>query len=109
MNKRYLFLLAWVAGSDGEKENIAHGSTNVRVREDLKKEYRSHNEHIFALEISAPNYTFATAIGFQMAFLTGYTVYNTLSYCEEIKESAVYKTHHHIAVGKDGNLMVIEK
>ena len=67
--KSYLFLLAWVEGSDsasGEK-------TKVHSHKDLYPQYNKGNEHIFALVITAPNEKIAYLAGYAEAFHENYT------------------------------------
>lgn len=85
--KRYLFLLAWVSGSESEEDNYdpeLEGSSKVKSQEDLKTEFLNLNEHIFAREIHAPDSVVASALGYKEAFFDNYTAHDSLSICEEI-------------------------
>lgn len=74
MNK-YIFLLAWVSGSD----SACGESTNVATMEDLEKEFFKDNEHIFALEIHADSEAIAYALGCKTAFFNNYTANDSTS------------------------------
>lgn len=83
--KRFLFLLAWISGSDGEEDAFGPDEhTKVNSQEDLTTEFFGGNETIFAVEIFAPNTTTADALGYKEAFFDNYTCYDTLSICREI-------------------------
>lgn len=76
MNK-YLFLLAWVSGS----ESGSGDDTRVHNQNDLLSEYVLGNEYIFALRIEAPNMEMASTYGYAEAFHDNYTGEDTTSNC----------------------------
>lgn len=94
MSKRYLFLMAWVVGSEG-----AYGdATRVHSQSDLMPEYLKGNEHIFAVEIVdgcnpfnwecvLPPVDIAYALGCKEAFDNNYTAYDTVSVIDELDDS----------------------
>lgn len=85
MNKRFLFLLAWWSGSDGEADNLEPGEhTRVCKQEDLLIQFKKKNENIFALDIWAPNAEIATALGCKEAFFENFTAHDSVSSLEEI-------------------------
>lgn len=84
MNKRYLFLLAWASGSEGEED--ANEKTKVHKQEDLLKQFKQGNDAIFAVEIWAPGYDVAAAVGYREAFQENYTGYDTLSVLESLTD-----------------------
>jgi len=73
--KKYLFLLAWVEGSD----SASGDPTNVHQQKDLWTEYQRGSEYVFALVIQAPNEEVAEAVGYARAFHDNYTGYDTVS------------------------------
>jgi len=75
--KTYLFLLAWVDGSEG----AGGDDTNVDDQDDLLPEYNKGSEYILSLYIVAPNEKIAAAFGYSHAFYENYTGYNTVSTC----------------------------
>jgi hypothetical protein len=79
--KTYLFLLAWVDGSEGASGD----PTNVHGQDDLLPEYQKGSEYIFALYIRAPNEGVASNYGYARAFHENYTGYDTVSTCELVK------------------------
>jgi hypothetical protein len=79
--KTYLFLLAWVDGSEG----AGGDDTNVDDQDDLLPEYNKGSEHVFALYIAAPNETIARDVGYSRAFHDNYTGYNTVSICFSVE------------------------
>jgi len=85
MNKRFLFLLAWASGSDGEADNLEPGEhTRVEKQSDLREQFDKGNENILALEIWASNEEIAAAFGYKEAFMNNYTAHDSVSSCEEI-------------------------
>lgn len=79
--KTYLFLLAWIQGSDS-----ADGEeTNVNKQSDLLPEFLAGNDSIFAREIVAPNKDVANVFGSAAAFHDNYTGANSLSVCLDCK------------------------
>lgn len=86
MNKRFLFLVAWVEGTESAAFMDA-GDTNVHENEDLLTEYKDGNESVLAVEIFAPNSDVAAAIGWRHAITEeagSYTLDDTLSDVIEI-------------------------
>ena len=83
--KTYLFLLAWVDGSEGA-QNVGV-DTNIHSSDDLLPEYNKckkqvqFGEYIFARYIVAPNEKVAEAFGYSQAFHENFTGYNTVSTC----------------------------
>jgi hypothetical protein len=80
MNKRYLFLLAWVDGSDSS----GGGETKVYESEDLYPQCFWGNEHVFVIEIWAPSDKIAWALGYQEAFFNNFTAHDSVSDLVEI-------------------------
>jgi hypothetical protein len=78
MNSRFLFLLAWMHGSEGA-ENNGTPETKVNKQEDLIKQFKKGNENVFAVEVFAPSQDIANAIGCREAFHDNFTGYDTLS------------------------------
>jgi hypothetical protein len=78
--KRYLFLLAWMEGSDSSNGD----PTGVFSQDDLLKEFRNGNEYIFAVEVHSHSEDEAATIGYRDAFFENYTAYDSLSTVEEI-------------------------
>jgi hypothetical protein len=78
-NKRFLFLLCWVEGSDSASGDL----TSVHSQDDLLPQFKDDNEHIFALYIEAPNEEIASAFGYKRAFFDNYTAHDTVSICDE--------------------------
>lgn len=76
---RYLFLLAWINGSES-----CCGPTNVDGSNDLLPEYLKGNEEIFALRVDAPTEYLAGRLGYAEAFHENYTGYDTVSTLVEI-------------------------
>lgn len=80
--KKFLFLLAWVEGSDSADED-----TGVHQQSDLLPQYQAGNEHVFALVINVPNSgnetDIAATYGYAAAFHDNYTGYDTVSVCLE--------------------------
>jgi hypothetical protein len=74
----YLFLIAWIHGSETAPED-----THVHDQDDLLPEYLKGNEEVFALLITAPNEEVAACIGYKEAFFQNYTAYDSLSFLEE--------------------------
>jgi len=90
MKRRFLFLLAWVAGSDSEADNLEPGEhTRVKKQSDLREQFDKGNEHILALEIWASNENIAAALGYKEAFMDNYTAHDSVSSCEEILTTEV--------------------
>jgi hypothetical protein len=90
MKRRFLFLLAWASGSDGEADNLAPGEyTRVEKQEDLLIQFEKKNKNIFALEIWASNENIAAALGYKEAFMDNYTAHDSVSSCEEILTTEV--------------------
>lgn len=80
MNSRFLFLLAWMHGSEGaEDSGIPDGKTKVHKQGDLLKQFKKDNDNVFAVEVFAPNQDIANAIGCREAFHENFTGYDTLS------------------------------
>ena len=67
--KRYLYLLAWVEGSD----SAGGEATKVNDQKDLYPEYSFNNPHIFAIEIEADSADIAQVYGNARAWHDGYT------------------------------------
>jgi hypothetical protein len=80
MNKRYLFLLAWVDGSDSSSGD----ETKVYESEDLYPQYAWGNDYVFAVEIWAPSDKIAWALGYQEAFFNNFTAQDSVSDLVEI-------------------------
>ena len=78
--KKYLFLLAWMDGSDG----AGGDPTSVEEQDDLLLEYENGSEYVFALRIEAINEEVASKYGYAAAFHENYTGHDTLSTCLEI-------------------------
>ena len=87
--KRYLFLLAWVEGSDSASGDY----TNVHSQEDLHSEFMKGNEFIFAVDIHAPNDEIACAFGYAEAFYDNYTAADSTSTCLEVNETDTFPSH----------------
>jgi hypothetical protein len=83
--KKYLFLLAWVEGSD----SASGDATGVFDQKDLLPEYIKGNEYVFAVRIVAPNIDLAANFGYTEAFHENYTGYDTVSNIFEIDGKSV--------------------
>lgn len=75
--KRYLFLLAWIDGSDG----AGGDPTGVSEQDDLLPEYQNGSHYVFALRVEAINEEVASMYGYAKAFHENYTGHDTLSTC----------------------------
>lgn len=92
MNKRYLFLLAWVDGSDSaDMEN--HVESGVEDCHDLMPQFLAGNRHIFAIMIHATSLEIAEAFGAAAAFNQNFTSNDTVSTVEELSDDIVFHTH----------------
>jgi len=80
MNKRYLFLLAWVSGSEG----ACGEETHIYESDDLYPQYTLGSDNIFAVEIWAPSDKIAWALGYQEAFFNNFTANDSVSDLVEI-------------------------
>ena len=83
MNKRFVFLLAWVSGSD----SACGEDTKINSQDDLMKEFLNRNPNIFAVEIYAENEEIAYAFGCKEAFFDNFTAHDSVSICEEWDKS----------------------
>lgn len=83
--KSYLFLIAWFDGSESSGEK-----TKVHKQEDLYKQFKKGNEHVFAVVINLPkansnrlfeehDETMAQAFGYKAAFHANYTGHDSTS------------------------------
>lgn len=92
--RRYLFLLAWVEGSDSSADE----PTGIHDQDDLLPEYKKGNEHVFAVEIRLPqismnefiDYEIAKRYGYAEAFFNNYTAHDSVSTLEEIDDTFVH-------------------
>lgn len=73
--KKYLFLIAWMAHSDG----ACGEDTGVDKRNDLYPQYQKGNDHITAWEIEAENEEAALDKGYRKAFMSNFTAHDTFS------------------------------
>lgn len=88
----FLFLLAWVDGSD----SAGGESTKVHEQSDLYLQFKQKNEHVFALIIKAPNATVAKAFGYSTAFFNDYTAHDSVSICMNISNEEYYELDNNI-------------
>lgn len=87
MNKRFLFLLAYIDNSPS-----VCGPTGVFTQEDLFTQYEKGNQNIFAVEVRAPNKGTAIAFGRSRAFEEYWSVQDTVSNAWEIDKD--YKVNY---------------
>ena len=85
MNRRFLFLLAWVSESDGNCGEV----NDVNSQDDLRHQFDLGNTAVMAVDILLPDYgsrteDIAAALGYAKAFDANYTAYDTVSMIEEI-------------------------
>lgn len=80
LNKRYLFLVAWVEGSDTASGEL----TQVNDQSDLVPQFLTGNQHVMAVEVFAPNEEIAYAFGCKEAFDNNYTGHDSVSMVVEI-------------------------
>jgi hypothetical protein len=77
----YLYLLAWVSGSDG----ACGEDNNIHSQDDLLPQYLACNVDVFAIKINIPfadrGKTIACKYGDSAAFHNGYTSNDTTSIC----------------------------
>jgi hypothetical protein len=73
--KRYLFLLAWLEGSDSAGGDL----TGINKTDDLYPQFVAGNDYILAVDIIAPNDEIAMAFGFWTAFRNNYTALDSCS------------------------------
>lgn len=87
--KFFLFLLAWVEGS----ESAGNDKTGVIKQSDLMTQYLRGNKHIFAVEIAVPGSflisskdakEIAYRFGCTEAFRANYTAHDSVSICQAI-------------------------
>lgn len=81
--KSYLFLLAWVSGSDSN----CGEDNNIHAASDLFEQYNAGNDSVFALEITAPNSDYAYDKGITEAFFEGYTAHDSVSDIVELDQN----------------------
>lgn len=79
---RYLFLTAWLEGSDSAGGEL----TQVHVQDDLWTQYLSNNPHIFAVEVLADSIDIANVYGRAKAWSDNYTAYDTVSVVVKLDE-----------------------
>ena len=72
---KYMFLLAYVSGSEGNCEE----DNNITCSDDLIEEYKAGNPAIFAKEYYAFSEEEALAYGYRDAFFENYTAHDTVS------------------------------
>lgn len=71
--KKWLFLIAWMDGSD------EGGANGVHTQNDLYPQHQAGNEHVTAFEIEADTKEVAYEKGYKEAFFENYTAYNSFS------------------------------
>lgn len=82
---RYLFLLAWVEGSD----SASGEETKVHSQDDLYPQLMAGNEHIFAVEVRCSREDIAAAYGYREAFFDNYTAHDSVSEVQELEDNWV--------------------
>jgi hypothetical protein len=83
--KKWHYYIAWFQDSDG-----ADGEdTLVYSQDDLKPEFDKNNENISRYSFRAPE-EYALQIGMSKAFNDNYTVNDTVSLLEEVKEGGLW-------------------
>lgn len=80
IKRRYLFLFAYI----NLYEEACGGQTNVNEQKDLRIQFDKSNPYIVAYEIFAPNERVAEAFGLAKVFVSGFSIEDTLSSCDEI-------------------------
>jgi len=73
--KKYLFLIAWAAGSDG----ACGVDTKIRSQKDLVKQHRAGNPEVWTIEIQADNEESAWDKGYRAAFFENWIANDTFS------------------------------
>lgn len=94
--KRYLFLLAWIDGSD----SACGENTKVHCQEDLTEQFDNGNENVFAVDIHASNADIASAYGYKMAFFNNYTAYDSLSVLVRVNKRLKLKQHVKVIIAQ---------
>ena len=92
--KRYLFLLAWMHGSDSASDD----PTNVYSQDDLRKQFDLGNEYIFAVDIHASSADIAAAYGYKLAFFNNYMAYDSLSVLIRINKRLKLEPHIRVVI-----------
>lgn len=73
--KRYLFLIAWMDGSDG----ACGAHTGIHSQNDLHPQYEADNEDVTGWEIEADNPEVAYDKGYRKAFFENFTAQDTFT------------------------------
>lgn len=114
MIKNYLFLMAWIDGSESALED-----NGVRQQEDLLVAFNAGNDNIFSLLITSEDYVpecMLDAMAYKEAFHANYTAHDSLSMMVEITDPDFLKQVQHnlninklISIEFSALLIVMEK
>jgi hypothetical protein len=80
MSKNYMFLFAWIAGSDSACED----DTKINNSEDLHSEFEKGNQYVESIIITAPNEHIACVYGYAEMFHNNYTAIDSTSTVYEV-------------------------
>ena len=79
--RKFLFLIAWVDGSDSDHHNNDyHGSgTGIHKQDDLLPGWLNHNENVSSWELEAHEPNDATNEGYREAFFANFTACDSVT------------------------------
>ena len=100
---KFLFLCAWVSGSDSAHDNLADPFTGVNGQSDLLPQYKAGNRNILTVGVCLPDNLphakdIAYAVGCREAFSDDYTAYDTVSICLPMEDTGLEKFLAHCTV-----------